>query len=285
MTVWGQISWVFLSVLLFPLTGKAVDLASDEKGPTAVNALSVATLQDDFLTPTFTLPADPMSVEIPLQKQETPVQKIPEGVDIVAEIFGKNALMVDQMAPPTPKASPSTTTKVFTPTPKNIVNIQKALLTPLPELPQPMVIEEEDIPPYTPYIQQSTKADEVLQAMQSGSEIKGAIPREVRIRFYPNQASFSAHSLKWVKAFALKVLKDPRYRLDIRASSEDWPLQSKRVGLLIQIILEQGVSRHQIRIFKTEREVNTVLLGYTQTEIIPNEMVKHERKKQKTLRW
>ena len=73
--------------------------------------------------------------------------------------------------------------------------------------------------------------------------------------------------------------------MDIRASSEDWPLQSKRVGLLIQIILEQGVSRHQIRIFKTEREVNTVLLGYTQTEIIPNEMVKHERKKQKTLRW
>lgn len=284
MTVRGQISWAFLSVLLLPLTGKAVDLAPDEKGPTAVNAVSVATLQDDFLTPTFTLPADPMSVEIPLQKQQMPVQKIPEEVDIVAEIFGKNALTVDQIAAPTPKAAPSTT-KVFTPTPKNIMNIQQTLLTPLPELPQPMVREDEEVPAYTPYIQQSTKADEVLQAMRSGTEIKGAIPREVRIRFYPNQASFSAHSLKWVKAFALKVLKDPRYRLDIRASSEDWPLQSKRVGLLIQIILEQGVSRHQIRVFKTEREVDTVLLGYTQTEIIPNEIVKQERKKQKTLRW
>ncbi len=281
MTFRGQISWAFLSVLLLPPLVKAQELALDEMGPTAENAVSVATLQGDFLAPTFTLPAPPVSVEIPPQNQTVPPQKIPENVDIVSEIFGSNALTVGQ-----PLKTPTTISKMITPTQKNVVNLQNTLLTPLPELPQAMVVEEElDIPPYTPFIQQSGRADDILQAMRSGIDMKGAIPREVRIRFYPNQASFSAQSLKWVKAFALKVLKDPRYMLDIRVSSEDWALQSKRVGLLMQIILEQGVSRHQIRIFKTDRDVNTVLLGYTQTEIIPNEIVKKERKKQKTLSW
>ena len=70
--------------------------------------------------------------------------------------------------------------------------------------------------------------------------------------------------------------------MEIRASEEDWPLQSKRLGLMLQIILEQGVARHQIVVYKCARSVNTVLLGYGQAL---DQEVKINKKRQKTISW
>ena len=276
MTYRGQIRWALLSLMLTSAPVVAEELALDEFIPTAENAVAVTTLQDDFLTPTYSLPASPVSVEIPLSPG---IQPVPENVDILTEIFGDKALTI-QNRPTTAVGA-----RTFTPTKQGTVNTQETLLTPLPPLPQAMVSEEEDVPPYTPYITQTDTADQALQAMKDRKNLKFTMPREVRITFYPGQASFSAQSLKWVKAFALKTKNDPRYMLDLRVSSDNWPLQSKRVGLLIQTMLEQGVSRHQIRVFKSEREENTILLGCNAANILPGEIVKKESKRQKTLSW
>ena len=51
---------------------------------------------------------------------------------------------------------------------------------------------------------------------------------------------------------------------------------------MLQIILEQGVARHQIVVYKGARSVNTVLLGYGQ---VSDQEVKINKKRQKTISW
>ena len=108
------------------------------------------------------------------------------------------------------------------------------------------------------------------------------MPKEVRLKFYPGQSNLSAQAMKWIKSFATIVRDDPRLVVEIRASGENWPLQSKRLALMLQAILETGVSRHQILIFKTGRSVDTVLLGYGKA--LDHE-VKINKKRQKTITW
>ena len=88
--------------------------------------------------------------------------------------------------------------------------------------------------------------------------------------------------MKWIKAFALKVRNDPRLGIEMRASEENWPLQSKRLGLMLQTILETGISRHQIVIYRSPRSVDAILLGYGR---MADQEVKMNKKRQKTISW
>lgn len=282
MTLRGQISWALVSIFCLPLYVGAQDLALDETGPTAPEAVSVDTMDEDYLLPTYSLPAAPISVMPEVEAPSTMV--IPENIDILTEIFGPDPVTLSKQKQPTPAVMPSkpVQTKTFTPMKQGTVNTAGTLLTPLDPLPEPMVIEEEEVPPYTPYVKQSDTADQVLNAMKNGKNLKFMMPREIRVKFYPGQAVFSSQVLKWVKAFSLKVLSDPRYHIEIRASSIDWPLQSKRVALLVHAMMEQGVSRHQIQVYQSERDENSVTLGCaTETE----EEQQTKGKKQKTLMW
>lgn len=224
---------------------------------------------DDFLGPTYAMPDAPVFVETPVA--------VPSNRDILTEIFGSNALTLNVNQPV--QQMPSRT---ITPTP-GIYQPKQNVLTKLPDLPVPnMTFEPVVDTTITPLIKQPKYADDLLAEMQGGKKVMFSAPREVRISFYPGQSSLSAQALKWIKIFALKVRDDPRLVMEIRASDENWPLQSKRVALMLQSVMEQGVSRHQIYVYKSPRAIDTVLIGYGQAA---DKEVKKGKKQQKTISW
>ncbi len=229
---------------------------------------------NDFLLDTYTMPSDPIAVSPASVMQN--VTPIPSSVDILTEIFGKDAMSLNANKPVV------TQTRNFTPIP-GMYYPKKAILTKLPDLPPPQATVDRYIKTtIDPVIQQPEYADQMLEAMEKGTTTYFSIPKEVRIKFYPGQAHLSAQALKWIKSFAIKVRQDPRLILEIRVSEENWPLQSKRVGLMLQAVLEQGVSRHQIVVYKTNRAADSVLLGYAN---MLDQEVKVNKKRQKTISW
>lgn len=225
---------------------------------------------DDFLGPTSSMPVVSTSMTTPSASP-----------DAVTDIFGQDAIKLNVNTPIQP-----TYTQTITPI-KGLYSPKHAVLTKLPELPVPELTVE----PYvdttvTPIIQQPDYADKSLASMMFGQTTQFTIPKEVRLTFYAGQSSLSAQAIKWIKTFALKVRNDPRYMIEIRASETDWELQSKRVGLMVQILVEQGVSRHKIQVYKSPRSENSVLLGYASAlDVQEATLNKTNKKKQKTIQW
>jgi hypothetical protein len=232
------------------------------------NEVVVMPNADDFLGPTYAMPDAPVFVQTP----QMPLQK-----DVLREIFGDNALKLNANQPVQPIES-----KTITPT-SGMYRPKQNILTKLPDLPVPSMTFEPSVDTtITPVIKQPKYADDLLAEVQGGKKVMFSAPREVRVSFYPGQSFLSAQALKWIKIFALKVRDDPRLVVEIRASDENWPLQSKRVALMLQTVMEQGVSRRQIYVYKSPRDTDTVLIGYGQAV---DKEVKKGKKQQKTISW
>ena len=247
----------------------AADLLADEQGPTAPEAVIAQTAGDDFLLPSYTVPAAP-------SWQQEPV---PSEVDILNEIFGPSSTALSSQ----PIEKKPATQRTFSPQ-KGLQRADTPLLTPL--APLPVAPAEFEIEPKKAYFPRAGYADQFLATAASANTAL-SMPREIRITFYPNQATFSAQALKWVKSFATRVVNDPRLLAEIRISNENEAIQQKRLRLLLQVLKESGVSRHQIRLYKTNREADSVLIGYAQnpsyTAIKPG--VNSKERIQKTIDW
>lgn len=236
---------------------------------TQTNEVVVMPNANDFLGPTYAMPDAPVFVQTPVVS--------PSNQDILTEIFGSNAITLNANQPVQPVQS-----RTIAPTP-GMYRPKQNVLTKLPDLPVPSVTFEPSVDTtITPVIKQPKYADDLLAEVQGGKKVMFSAPREVRVSFYPGQSSLSAQALKWIKIFALKVRNDPRLVLEIRVSDENWPLQSKRVALMLQTVMEQGVSRHQIYVYKSPRATDTVLIGYGQAV---DKEVKKGKKQQKTISW
>ena len=224
---------------------------------------------DEFLGPTYALPGDPVFVETPESNLGNK--------NVLAEIFGSDMISLNSNQPVVPVQS-----KTFTPKP-GMYYPKQSVLTKLQELPPPQLTQEPFVDTtITPIIKQTDFVDRLLSAIQENKRMTLSVPREIRISFHPGQSALSAQALKWIKVFSLKVRKDPRLVIEIRVSEQDWPLQSKRVALMLQAVMEQGVSRHQIFVYKTARSMDTVLLGYGQAL---DKEVEKSKKKQKRISW
>lgn len=233
---------------------------------------------DDFLAETYSVPAEPFSVQ-PQMVSPDVVVPVPSNKDILTEIFGEGAITLNANQP---VKSSSVQTRNFSPTP-GMYYPKQAILTKLPELPPPQMTVERFVDTVrTPVIQQSDFADQLLEAVEQDKTPYFSIPKEIRIKFYPGQSDLSLHAMKWIRSFAIKVRNDPRLVIEMRASEENWPLQSKRLGLMLQTILEAGASRHQIVIYKSPRSADTILLGYGR---MADQEVKMNKKRQKTISW
>ncbi len=258
-----------LSVL--PMTPLAADLLADEQGPTDPGAVATVTANENFLTPTYVAPVSSASS----------TTAVPSEVDILNEIFGSASSLSAE-----PRVISEQKTIQHTFSPKTGVKCQEEtpLLTSLPPLYQAPV-EDAFIEPKKPVFNQTGLADQALAMAGSVSSGIG-MPREIRIKFYPNQATFSAQALKWVKSFAVHVVNNPTLLAEIRISSENPQLQEKRLSILIQILKEVGVSAHQVRLYKTGRDENTILMGYVNNPdyTMPGNNKTKERV-QKTINW
>ncbi len=259
-----------LSVL--PMTSLAADLLADEQGPTDPGAVVAVTANEDFLTPTYVAPASTVSSTM----------AVPSEVDILNEIFGSTSSL--SAVPP---IAPERKTIQRTFSPKTGVQSQEEtpLLTPLPPLYQ-APIEDAFIEPKKPVFEQTGLADQALAVAGSASSGIG-MPREIRIKFYPNQAAFSAQALKWIKSFAVHVVNNPTLLAEIHISNENPQLQEKRLSILVQILKEVGVSAHQVRLYKTGRDENTILMGYVNNPdyTVPGNNKKTKERVQKTINW
>ena len=252
-----------------PRFGFAADLLADEQGPTAPEAVATVTANEDFLLPSYVAPTT---------QQTAPV---PSEVDILNEIFG--SAEPESVAPKAlisqNEALPSRTF-----TPQTGIQPENDLLTPLP--PKPVIQAEPAITPKKMYFQQANYADQALALGGSASSGIG-MPREIRITFYQGQTALSAQALKWVKSFALHVVNDPRLLAEIRVSNQDPKIQEKRLKLLLQVLKEMGVSAHQIRLYQTPRESNSILIGYAENSeyTLPKNVQKSTERIQKTIDW
>ncbi|MBQ7413620.1 MAG: hypothetical protein IJV07_05060 [Alphaproteobacteria bacterium] len=103
-------------------------------------------------------------------------------------------------------------------------------------------------------------ADQMFNGLKDGGRIPFKMPHEVRITFYPKASAFSGQTLKWVRAFAVAALQDPRLIVEIRSSCAEADLQDKRLALVKGVLQGVGLSTHQIVVNYTNRPVDTMLL-------------------------
>lgn len=254
----------------------AEELQVDETGPTAPEAVETAVVGDDFLAPSYVIPEEPDTF-----MADDP-EGVPSEIDILNEIFGPSESI--SLLKPVPQARPAVA-KTFAPIPGiQRIDEDRPLLTPLP----PLTFEKlpEGIEPKKRVVLKTEYADQAITMAESGTLNKLNMPREIKITFYPGQASFSAQALKWAKSFAIHVVRDPRLVAEIRISHQNWSIQEKRLKILLQILKEAGVSVHQIRVYKTKRDVNSILMGYKNDPEKGQGVTKIVgEKKQKTIEW
>ena len=257
-----------------PVLASAEELLADEQGPTASEAVSTLTAEGDFLLPSCTVPGGDAGID------RAPV---PSEIDILNEIFGSDSSALGESAAQKTQSQPLQQ-RTFSPRTGVQCDEKTPLLTPLPPL--PVVQMESPVEPKKAYFKQTGYADQAL-AMAASTSSGIAMPREIRITFYPGQSVFSAQALKWVKSFAVHVVNNPTLLAEIRVSEQNWRLQEKRLVILLQVLKEAGVSAHQIRLYKTGRDENTILMGYTQNSeytLSGNNKNSTERV-QKTINW
>ena len=250
---------------------------------------------DDFLLPSYwatpsAAPAAPNAMQAPTD------------VDILTAIFGTAGSM--QSLPEvgsgvTPLTDPSAQMTKRTFYPRSMLDREDGqkpedevaeedrgpLLTPLPPL-EPEA--EPDIPPKKVTVIQSGYVNQLLRQSlqpQNGS----TVPKEVRIKFYPDDVQLSLQNLRWIKLFVNHVLPDPRLVFAVRLSDKNWPLQRSRLAMILQVAMEAGLTAHQIRVYSSDRDENSIILSYahndTLTQIRPFQGRTKLKQKHKTLSW
>lgn len=237
-------------------------LLPDEKNALMEDAVATVTASGDFLLPTYLLPGEVATVtKIKTVEQTYEGEKVSEKKletkkntdDIIfADTQKMESYDLDELIKETqPSMSAVSEGR------KGVV--KERLLIPLAPIAQEDE-REENIPNKKRALIQSDYADQILKSLKSGEKPVFAIPHEMRITFYPGAASFSGQTLKWVKAFAIAALEDPRLVVEVRASCADAVLQEKRLLLLQAALREMGLSTHQIVVDYSNRQVDTMLL-------------------------
>ncbi len=228
--------------------------------------------QNDFLLPSY--------FEAPAPQTSTAENtQVPTDIDILTEIFGEQAI---------PSVATQTTATTLHPSPQTgaLKKEKTPLLTKLPPLPATMET------PIVPPKRTKTPAGYVTKVYnkETGkSKADVTMPKDIRLQFNSGSSQLADSTIKWIASYALYAKKDPRLVLNIRVSSLEWATQQARLSLILQIILEKGLSVRQIQIFQSNRDPNTIIIGADlhpdQTRVIvPNE-VKTIIKEQKTLSW
>ena len=125
---------------------------------------------------------------------------------------------------------------------------------------------EEPIPAPTRKTYSSIYADKVLEAAQTNQNLPLIMPLDLKVTFYPNSADFSGQTIKWLKAFSLRALQDPRYVIEIRLSTTNSQLQQKRLLLVQKILTNAGLSSHQLVVDYVNRPADSLILRMVKKE-------------------
>ena len=148
---------------------------------------------------------------------------------------------------------------------------KKPLLIPFGVVQESVV--EEELPSVSPVYENrpipSKYAEQVIRAYRSKNKKYQQyilMPSEIRISFYEGADTISGQGLKWVQAFAAKVIQDPTKKVQVRLSDKEIKLQNRRLKLITATLQGIGVSRHQIDILWTKRDKNSIILRVVERE-------------------
>ena len=257
-------------------------LLPDEEELLSEDAVATVTADGDFLLPTYLLPGDTATIERTTtveQVYETP--KVIREKEVVVPVAVADALQAAAVLPKTEKKvvyeenELEELLKQTAPPPvlklgeghkvkedKKVSHSKpsKKLLIPLAPVPSVQIEDGEVLPVKERVIAPSGYADKMVDSIKADEELPFLMPHEIRITFYPRVSTFSGQSLKWIKAFALAALKDPRLVVELRASCADADLQDARLALVKGALQSAGLSTHQIVVNYTNRPVDTMLL-------------------------
>lgn len=259
------------------------DLKQDERIETAEDAVATITAEGDFVVPTYLLPIEPITEKSTVDEEELKIVTTTTET-ITAPVLSKGISLVSEkksVVPPlktqdkflsemaldkesTQEDFESVNNKVdevSEPDQKVLEASKKPLLLPLAPIKELEKDEEGqvDIRPQRRVIP-SDYADQVVSALEKNEKVPFIMPQEVKVTFYPNAVEFSGQTVKWIRAFSLVALADPRLMVDVRVSTQNPEIQEKRLPLVKNILLSNGLSPHQIQITYADRPSDTLIL-------------------------
>jgi len=87
------------------------------------------------------------------------------------------------------------------------------------------------------------------------------LPTEMKLSFQPNRAEISGQTLKWIQAFVNKVNEEKGLILEVRVDgNSSQELQSKRLNLLNEILVNKGLDLRKVNTIITNREPNSFVI-------------------------
>ena len=148
---------------------------------------------------------------------------------------------------------------------------KKPLLLPLAPVAKPIALEKTETAPEPTVAPRQTYIDYVISVIEraentpesfsaSDESVLNGLPKEMKISFLPKSADISEQSFKWIKVFAYHAKKSVQNAVEIRLSSYDLDLQSRRFALIKGVLLANGLAPRQIRFVLTDRNPESVVL-------------------------
>lgn len=158
-------------------------------------------------------------------------------------------------------------------------------LAPLPKMAEPEPVVE----PHVRKIVPSQYADKMLTALEDNKRPDFIMPQEIKVSFYKNASHFSGQTIKWIKAFSVSAMNDPRLIVEVRLSTQNPSVQQKRLSIIQNTLIGNGLSPHQIRVVFTNRPANSLILRTMPkpelVQVSVSDAKKRQRGEKRTTRW
>lgn len=158
-------------------------------------------------------------------------------------------------------------------------------LAPLPKMAEPEPVVE----PHVRKIVPSQYADKMLTALEDNKRPDFIMPQEIKVSFYKNASHFSGQTIKWIKAFSVSAMNDPRLIVEVHLSTQNPSVQQKRLSIIQNTLIGNGLSPHQIRVVFTNRSADSLILRTMPkpelVQVSVSDAKKRQRGEKRTTRW
>ena len=149
--------------------------------------------------------------------------------------------------------------------------------------------ETEALPRKERRVVPSALADTLLKNLEQNTGTDFLLPHEIKVSFYKNATALSGQTLKWIKAFALQTIQDPRLIVEIRMSQSNPSIQAQRLAVVKNALLGTGLSTHQIRVSYTKRSADSFVIRAVEkaenVDITQNTTASGKTIEKRTIKW
>jgi len=293
-------------------------IAQGDGDPAELTALDVATTETDedvalltaegdFVVPTYLLPTQEDMPPAPVVNVATQSAVVVTEVPIVPSVQPSETVIVtpppqtpinlgtNRLVTPVVKPTELVETPIPSTTPKKEIARmsgtieKKPLLLPLAPIAQTTTEDSTPLPTKERRVVPSALADTLLANLEQNTGSDFLLPHEIKVSFYKNATALSGQTLKWIKAFALQTIQDPRLIVEIRMSQTNPDIQAKRLAVVKNALLGTGLSTHQIRVSYTKRAADSfVIRAVEKTEdvdITKNTTTSGKTIEKRTIKW